>query len=216
MAVGDIYRITQHYELPTSAASWSLYYHETTAGSTGFISTEQLGEAAFAHFGTTIIDMLSGDCSNPSEVCERVFDDGQAKHIIQHAVQIGVLPGPSLPNNNAITVNFAQATLPANHNGSIRLPGIPEAQTNIGNLSQTYFDTELAAFLQKLVTNIVELSAGTGVWEPIIISAQIRDIPVPPTPKDWTGAILPVTAVSASPIIGIMRKRASKVRGRAG
>ncbi len=216
MAVGDIYRYTQFYELPTSAASWSLYYHETVQGSTGFITTEQLGEALFVHFGTTIIDMLSGDCSNPSEQCERVFSVSQAKHIINHAVQIGVLPGPSLPNNNAITVNLAQATLPANHNGSIRLPGIPEGQTNIGNLAQTYFDTELTAFMQKVVQEVVELSAGDGRWEPIVISAQIRDIPTPPAPKDWAGAKLPITGVSASPIIGIMRKRASKVHGRSG
>jgi len=216
MAVGDIYRYTQFYELPTSAASWSLYYEEKIQGSTGFITTEQLGEALFIHYGTTIIDMLSGDCSNPSEQCERVFDDGQAKHIINHAVQIGVLPGPSLPNNNAITVNLAQATKPANHNGSVRLPGIPEGQTNIGNLSQTYFDTQLAAFMQKVVNQVVELSGGDGRWDPIVISAQTRDILGPGNPKDWPGAKMPITSVSASPIIGIMKKRASKVHGRSG
>jgi hypothetical protein len=214
MAVGDIFRMTQFYELPTSAASWSLYYEETVLGSTGFIATEQLGEALFVHFGTTIIDMLSADCNNPSMQTERVFSVSQAKHVINHAVQIGVRPGPSLPNNNSIVVNLAQATLPANHNGSIRLPGIPEADTNIGNLAQAYFDTQLTAFLQKVVLDVNELSAGDGIWQPIVISAQIRDIPVPPAPKDWAGAKMPITGVSASPIIGILRKRATRVHGR--
>lgn len=216
MPAGDIFRITQHYELPTSAASWSLYYEETVNGSTGFIATERLGEAAFVHFGTTIIDMLSGDCSNPAMVTERVFDEGQAKHIINHAVQIGVIPGPSLPNNNSIVVNLSQATLPAKHNGSIRIPGIPEQETNIGNLKQTYYDGPITAFMVKVLQEIVELSGGDGRWNPLVISAQIRDIPVPPAPKDWAGAKLPVTGVVASPIIGIMRKRASKVMGRSG
>jgi len=213
MPLGDIYRITQFYELPTSAASWSLYYHEKTAYSTGFIATEALGEAAFVHYGTTIIDVLSGDCSNPAMQCERVFDEGQAKHIINHAVQIGVIPGPSLPNNNSIVVNLLQATLPAKHNGSIRLPGIPEQETNIGNLKQTFYDTQLTALMIKLVTDIPELSGGDGVWEPIVISASTRDVSFPPT-KDWAGAKMPITGIVASPIIGILKKRASKVFGR--
>jgi hypothetical protein len=212
MAVGDIFRMTQFYELPTSAASWSLYYHETVLGSTGFIATEQLGEALFVHFGTTIIDMLSADCNNPSMQTERVFSVSQAKHIIQHAVQIGVRPGPSLPNNNSLVVNLEQATLPRKNNGSIRLPGIPEADTNVGNLDQVYFDTQITAFLQKVVLTVSELSAGDGRWEPIVISATVRDIALPA--KDWAGAKMPVTGVSASPIIGILKKRATKVHGR--
>jgi len=216
VALNDIYRVTNNYELPTSAASWSIYYHEKTAADGSDLGTERLGDAQFTHFGTTIIDMLSGDCNHTSSVCERVSPFSEAKHIVNNAVQIGVIPGPSLPNNNSIVVNLAQGTLPAKHNGSIRLPGIPESQTLIGNLLQTYFDTELAAFLVKLILDVPELSGGTGVWEPIVISAQIRDIPVPPTPKDWIGAKLPITGVSASPIIGILRKRASKVRGRSG
>lgn len=214
MTINEIYRVTNHYELPTSAASWSMYYREKVAGDTGFIGTERLCEAFSVHFGTTLIDMLSGDCSQPSLVCERVWEDPEAKHIINNAVQIGVIPGPSLPNNNAITIQLGQSALPPKHNGSIFLPGIPESETNVGNLSQTYYDTEIAAFLIKLVQDIPELSAGSGIWEPIVISAQIRDIPEPPVPKDWPGAVLPVTNVLASPIIGIMRKRKTRAIGR--
>lgn len=214
MALNEIYRVTNHYELPTSAASWSIYYREKVAGSTGFIGTERLGDAWFVHFGTTIVDMLSGDCSHPQTVTERVWEDGEAKHKVNHAAQIGVIPGPSLPNNNAVSISLAQSTLPPKHNGSLFLPGIPESQTNVGNVSQTYFDTELAAFLIKLVLDVPELSAGTGVWEPIVISAQIRDLPVPPIPKDWPGAVLPITSVMANPRIGILRKRKTRAVGR--
>jgi hypothetical protein len=214
MALNDILRISWFYELPTSAASFSVYYHEKTGSSGADLTTEKLGDAAFTHFGTTIIDMLSSDCSQPSIQTERVFPISEAKHIINNAVQIGVIAGPSLPNNNSIVVNLSQATLPAKHNGSVRIPGIPESKTSIGNLLQAYYDTEIAAFSAKLVQDIPELSAGTGVWEPLVISAQIRDIPVPPAPKDWAGAKLPVTGVVASPIIGILRKRATRVHGR--
>jgi len=216
VAQDDIFRLTQHYELPTSAASWSMYYNEKVAADGAFLTTERLGDAAFVHFGTTIIDMLSGDCNHVSTTCERVSPLPEAKHEINNAVQIGIIPGPSLPNNNSIVVNLAQGTQPANHNGSIRLPGIPESQTLVGNLLQSFYDTELTDFMIKLVLDIPELSGGTGIWEPIVISAQIRDAPFPALPKDWDAAKMPVTGVVASPIIGILRKRASKVQGRAG
>lgn len=219
MALLDIFRVTNYYELPTSAASWSIYYREKTAADGGDLSTERLGDAWFVHFGTTLIDMLSGDCNQPSFQTERIHPIGAAKHIINNAVQIGVLPGPSLPNNNSLVVNLGQATLPQNHNGMIRLPGIPEGQTNVSNVTQAYFDTELAAFAQVLVADVLELSGGTGVWEPIVISAQVRDLTYDPGPpptgfKDWANAAMPVTQVTVSPIVGILRSRRSRVHGR--
>lgn len=214
MALNDIFRVTQHYMLPSSAASWSIYYKEKTAADGPDLATERLADAWFTHFGTTLIDMLSGDCNHTSMVCERVDPVPEAKHKIGMAVQIGVIAGPSLPNNNSIVVRLGQALFSPKRDGSIRLPGIAEVSTLIGNLTQTFFDTELAAFLIKLIQDIPELSAGTGIWEPVIISAKIRDAAGPGQPKDWAGAVMPVTTVHASPIIGILRKRATRVEGR--
>ncbi len=215
MALNDILRVTVFYELPTSAASWSIYYRTKVAKSTAFLETEALGDAWAVHMGTTLIDVLSSDCNQPSSQTERVFPIAEAKHIVNNAVQIGGEPGPALPMNNSLVYALSQGTLPANHNGMVRLPGIPESKTLVGNLIQTYYDAEVSAIAAKLVQDIPELSAGTGVWEPIVISAQIRDLPVPPAPKDWAGAVLPITGVTASPIIGILRKRATKAQGRA-
>ncbi len=216
MALNEIFRVTVDYELPKSAASWSVYYKETTAASGGDLATEILGEAFEVHIATEIINMLSDDCHNGQVVCERVFPISEAKHIVYHGASLGQIIGPALPSNNSLTIGLGQGTLGPRHNGRIRIPGISEGSTQIGVVTSAFFNGPLTSFALKLSQQVVELSAGTGVFSPGVISAQVRDLPVPPAPKDWAGAFLPLTTVSASSIIGILRKRAPKTRGRSG
>ncbi len=215
MSLNDIYRVSVHYELPTSAASWAVYYKETIDASGGDLDTQILGEAFDTAMAGFILAMLASDCAQPVIVVEKVFGIPEAKHSVEHGTQIGTQAGASLPNKCALTVSLGQATFSPKSNGRIRIPGIPELETGAGTISTAYRTGVFSDFITQLITVVSELSAGTGRYTPGVISAKIRDIPVPPTPKDWAGAFAPMTSVTGQTIIGRLTKRETRSIGRA-
>ena len=215
MSLNDIYRVTAHYELPTSAASWSIYYREDIDADGGDIDTQILAEAFDTVMNAFIRAMLASDCSLPAIECRKVFATQDPKHIVNNAVAVGSQAGASLPNNCSLTIPLGQSTFSAQSDGRIRIPGIPELETGAGTVSTVFANGPLSDFITQLATQVSELSGGTGRFTPGVISAKIRDIPVPPAPKDWAGAFAPITTVTGSTIIGILRKRSTRAFGQA-
>lgn len=218
MALNDIYRVTVHYELPTSAASWSLYYKETVDATGGDIGTQILAEAFDTVLATPILNMLANDCQQPAIVCERVFGVEEAKFIVNHTVQVGTRGSEALPNNASLNVGLSQSTFSRKSNGRIRIPGIGEVDTDTDVVSGVFNVGPYKAFTDALALVIPELSAGAGRFTLGVISAKVRDLTWDPGPppagfKDWANAFAVVTSVVGNTIIGIMRKRQSKVFG---
>jgi len=159
--------------------------------------------------------MLSDDCNQPLITCEKVFGGIKApRHDVDHSVFVGQLTGPSLPNNSALNVVLFQDTFSDRSNGRIRIPGLPEPSTNGTTMVAAFMDGPANAFVQKLVQQVPELSAGPGRWTLGVISAKVRDIALPA--KDWDGAFAPVTSVSMNTIIGILRSRKTRADGVSG
>lgn len=213
MALDDIYRVTVHYELPTSAASYSLYYKETTASDGVDLDTEKLGDAFDLVMAPLILGMLSDDCSQPSIATEKVFGVPAPIHWNEHGTQVGDELGPSLPNNCNLTIGINQNTFTQRSNGRIRVPGIPELETGAGTISSVYRTGPLELFVIGLAALIAELSGGSGIWSLGVISAKVRDVALPA--KDWAGAFAPATSIVGKTIIGILRSRSTRARGRA-
>lgn len=215
MAADDIYSVRVHYELPTSAASFGLYYRETVEATGPDLDTEKLGDAFDTHMGQEIIDMLSDDCNQPLITCEKV--DGPIKaprHDVDHTTFVGQLPGPSLPNNNALNFSLNQGTFSARSNGRIRVPGIPEPSTNGTTMIAAFMSGPANAFIQKLILEVPEESAGPGRWTLGVISAKVRDAALPF--KDWDAAFATVTSIASHTIIGILRSRRTRADGVSG
>jgi hypothetical protein len=213
MSLNDIYRVTTHYELPTSAGSWSVYYKETIDASGGDIGTQILAEAYSVAIAAETLDLLSQDCAQPAITCERVFGIPEAKYVVSHGTQVGTRPSDSLPSNCAAIVQMIQNTFLPKSNGRIFIPGIAENDTDSGVLSLSFLTNQITPFINKLVAVVAELSAGTGRFVPGVISAKVLN--AAPPAKDWAGAFAPLTATAGSTILGIMRKRATKAIGRA-
>jgi len=213
MSLNDIYRVTVHYELPTSLASWSVYYKEVIDASGGDLDPQILAEAFDTAMAAFILAMLSNDCSQPSIEVHKVFGIKEAKHIVNHGTQVGGEVGPSLPNRCNLVVQLGQATFDQKSNGRIRIPGIPEPETGAGQISTLYRTGVFEDFTTGLITQIAELSAGTGRYDLGVISAKVLN--AAPPAKDWAGAFAPVTSIVGNTIIGIMIKRGTKVTGRA-
>ena len=213
MSLNDIYRATFHYELPTSAASWSLYYKEDIDASGGDIDTEILADAIEVNLASVTVDLLAADCAQSAITVEKVFGVKEAKHRIDIFDQVGARPGASLPNNHALVFGLVQTTFTPKSNGRIFVPGLSELDSSTGVVTAAFQAAQQTAFITELVKIISELSGGTGRFQPGVISAKVRDL-VPPA-KDWAGAFAPITAIFANTVIGIMRKRGTKAVGRA-
>lgn len=213
MAADDIYKVDIHLEAPSGAASFGLYYEETEARDGGSSDTAQLANAFDTTISPKILAVLSDDWKFPSIEVNKMVLNPVAKTRIDNAIQVGDVTGPALPANNAMLLGFSQSLNPASSNGRIFIPGLAEGATNVGNLTTAFFDGVFLDLAVVLLAQLAELSAGSGRWDLGVISPKIRDAALPA--KDWEGAFSIVTSVTRSPIIATMRKRQTKVRGRA-
>lgn len=212
MAADNIFLVKVYFELPTSGATYGLYYRETTEATGSDLDTQLLAEAFDTHMGSTIIDMLSDDCQQPMISCQKL--DGAIKSPrfdVNHTTTVGAETGPSLPNNSALVLQLNQGTFSSRSNGRIRIPGIPEPRANGVTITAAYQAGSVQAFITKLALQVPELSAGPGRWTLGVISAKVRDA-APPF-KDWDGAFAPVTGLAMNTIIGILRIRQTRAEG---
>ena len=212
MAVGDIYRLDAYLEAPSGPASFGLYYKEAAIRSGVERDTDSVAQAWDAANGANLLAILSNDWKSPSIIVRKVFGDPVPMARNDNGVQIGGVVGPSLPANNAMLVGFHQSLFAASSDGRIFIPGVAEPQTTVGVLNAAFLGGALKTFTDQLITQLAEISAGTGRWDLGVISAKIRDL-VPPA-KDWAGAFAPVVSITRNPIIATQRRRQTRVRGR--
>lgn len=212
MAADDIFLVKVHYELPTSGATYGLYYRETTEATGSDLDTELLGDAFETHIATQILNMLSDDCRQPLITTQKLTGAIKSpRHDNNKTLDVGNESGPSLPNNSALVLQLNQGTFSARSNGRLRIPGIPEPGTNGVTITAAYQTGSVQAFIDKLVMQVPELSAGPGRWTLGVISAKVRDAALPF--KDWDAAFAPVTGMAMNTIIGILRSRQTRAEG---
>jgi len=212
MSADDIYHIKVHFELPTSQATYGLYYEETIEASGTDIDTKILGEAFDVHMSSVIRNMLSNDCRQSMISCSKVAGPIAAPRFdTNRTLDVGVETGPSLPNNMSLVCSFGQSVFSARSNGRIRIPGVPEPGTNGVTINAAYQNGSITAFINQLIIPVPELSAGPGRWTLGIISAKIRDAALPA--KDWEAAYAAVTSISMNTIVGTLRSRATRAEG---
>lgn len=213
MAVNDIFFVKMNFEAPSGAASTGIYYRESAVRSGAGTDTQIVANSFDAAIAALVRDVLATEWQLTSIWAEkRIVQPSPAFKTIQ-ATQNGTRAGTSLPANNAINVQLHQNAFSSRRDGSMFFPGISETDTTVGTLETVFFNTQVAALRDALAAQLVEVSAGTGRWDPGVISQLILN--AAPPAKDWAGAFLPVFNASVSPIIATQRRRQTRVFGQA-
>lgn len=213
MAQDDIYQVSCHFENPSGASSFRVYYQEEAVRSGIGTDTQVLTTTFEDVFSLLIRGMIADDFLFTAIVAHKVSGDKEAKFRTDVTTQVGLRVGPSLPANNCILIGLSQGLFGARHNGRIFIPGPAEGDTAIGNMSAAFQSGPLQAMVDALAIQLVEESGGTGRWNLGVINNDILD--ASPPIKDWQSAFSQVISVSGSPIIAGQKRRQTKVRGAA-
>jgi len=211
--IDDIFSAQIHFEDPSGASSTRLYYQQTANNTAGALDCRILAEALEAALAGDLVAALSDDFWFTGITVRKVYDDPEPKWLVTGNPQQGLRPGPGLPSNNCINLALNQGTFPVRSNGRMFLPGIPEADTNVGVLASAYQAAQVTDLADTLASQVVALS-DTGTWDPGIISQKVLNL-TPPL-KDWAGAFAFITSISVNPIIAIQRRRTTRVVGAIG
>lgn len=231
MALDDIFQARFHFETPSGKAGCGLYYRETTANASNPDTCLDLANALHASIVGAMRDILADTfyftgievnqmhptvavtAVNPPNLVRQRATRPKACVTVDGPGQIGTHTpaGVGLPANNSVQFDLIQNTFGLRSNGRLNIPGIPETQSAGGNLIAGYVTTcnVLAAALALPQTSPSDI----GVWEPVVVSAKIRDAAGPGNPKDWTTSIAPITDIQTNPIIAIQRRRQTEVVG---
>lgn len=231
MAAGDIFFARFNFENPSGKASAGIYFREVTPNATNLDTTSDIAEGLDTKLAGELRDCLSSDWELPSIEVSQVHPTAAVTPIVgggpdyQKALtpkvirtltpQAGNFNGgatePALPAGNAVQLDLLQSTLSITRNGRFNFPGIPESQSDGPNLIQAY--VTICQTFADLLATVVNSPGDAGVWEPVVVSASIRDALGAGNPKDWISSILPIDDIQVNPIIAIQRRRATKVRG---
>lgn len=213
MAQDDIYQASFHFENPSGASSFRLYYQEEAVRSGVGTDTQVLSTTLEDKLATDLRGMLADDFLFTAIVVHKISGTKEAKFRTDITTQAGGRTGPSLPANNCILIGLSQGLFPARHNGRIFIPGPAEGDTLIGNLTSAFQTGPLQAFVDVLAPQLEEESGGTGRWNLGVINTLVLNSS--PPIKDWQSAFSQVISVSGSPIIAGQKRRQTKVRGAA-
>lgn len=231
MAAGDIFLSRFHFENPSGRASAGLYFRETTPNGSNLDTCSDIAEGLETKLRDQLLACLSSDWEftaisvdqvHPTATRTPISGGGAnyqkaltAKVVRTMGDQTGNFNGgasePALPAGNAVQLDLIQNTLGISRNGRFNFPGIPESQTAGPSLITAY--VTICQTFADLLATVVNSPGDVGVWEPVVVSAAIRDALGAGNPKDWVSSILPITDVQVNPIIAIQRRRATKVRG---
>jgi hypothetical protein len=213
MAQDDIYLASFHFENPSGASSFRLYYQEDAVRSGVGTDTQVLANTLDDRLTTEITDMIADDFLFTAIVVHKISGDKEAKWRTDIVAQAGQRVGPSLPSNNCVLIGLSQGLFAAKHNGRIFIPGLAEGDSVVGNLLTAYQTGPLQAFVDAIADQLAEESAGTGRWNLGVINTLILN--ASPPIKDWQSAFSQVITVNGSPIIAGQKRRQTKVRGAA-
>ena len=229
MAIGDVFHARLNFETPSGKASTGLYYRESAANATVWPSTKDLAESLIATLTAPVRNMLSDDYWFSSVSVRKVhptttrtaihgllsdYQSSEEPYVVKTVDgpgQVGLNSGPGLPANNQVTFELEQSTFTLRSNGTMNFPGIPEVQTSGGGLDAA-FVTLADAVAAQLALPQASIPDG-GVWDPVVVSAKVRDAAGTGNPKDWITSIALVDNVRVSPIIAIRRSRTTEVIG---
>jgi len=211
--IDDIFHATFHFEDPSGASSCSAYYQQTADNTSSNYDTFKLAEALETQLAAPIVGMLSDDFWFTGVTVRKNYDEPQNAYLSSANPQVGLRTGPGLPSNNAIVLTLNQDTFPVKSNGRMFFPGIPEADTEVGTLTVAYYSAGVIPLATALLLP-VDATLDTGSWQLGVISQKVLNL-VPPQ-KDWPGAFAFCTGIAPSPIIGIQRRRRTRVIGAIG
>jgi hypothetical protein len=213
MTTDDILSCDFHLEGPSSAASFKLYFQQTVDQLTGS-APFRLADAAVDKMNVPLRDILSdewffsGVTVRKHAVGVEPAFSGTAS-IVNNDTQ-GQLVGTALPANNAIVIAISQGAHSAKHDGRIFVPGIPEVVTSGGTLDPAFSSGVLQTFVDAIGSSWISSPDG-ATFEVGVINRSILD--AAPPAKDWEGAFSFATFITARQIVGIQRRRTTKVRG---
>lgn len=210
MAINDIYRVQYHYQGVAGGASTGLYFRETALATANGLGNQSLVLSLIAFHSIALRGVLSDDFELSAIQASKVFDNPDPTHQDSPSTQVGTRLGTPLPSDNCILLQLFQATFPRTSDGRMYLPGISETDTTVGKLLQTFIDAQLATLVSVLQAPVNE-SGGTGIWEPGIISAKVRD--AVPGVKNWPAAFAPIIGIQGWPVIARQVRRRTKVFG---
>lgn len=211
MAQDDVYRVTVHYEGPTQPSSVSLYYQEDGLSTALPDPVSSLNFSFFFSVITFLQNVLSDDWFISSTRCRRVSGDKIAPDLQSFEDASGNRVGRSLPANNCLLMQLLQAAFPRTSNGRLYLPGLTEQDTDVGVIESAFLANQVVALGNRL-SDTLEENGGTGSWQPVVISAKVRD--AGPGPPDWEGAASPMIAALGNPVIARQVRRTSRIVGR--
>lgn len=227
MALNDVFSLEMVFETPTGVAKSKLYYRESATNLTVWPPTKDIAQAFLTAMTAVIRGMLSDDYWFAGVICRQVHptqtvnalkapflpyqraESPAAYYTTDGPGQAGLRSGPGLPANNAVQLDLVQSTFGLRSNGSLFIPGIPEVDTTGGTLTAGY----LAACASMAAILEVPLASATdaGVWDPVVVSAKVRDVLGPGQPKDWITSIALIQSIDVNPIISVRRSRTTRV-----
>lgn len=227
--LNDIFEAQFHFETPSGHATSRMYFRETTANATVWPPTADLGESLLNVLTTPMLNSIADTFFFAAVLVRMVHptdtrtaltppnDDYQAAEVPAayktafDPGQQGLASGPGLPANNTMVLELEQATFSLRSNGRLNIPGVPEPLTTGATVGAAHVATLATLAAQIALPQVSQTD--TGVWEPVIVSAKVRDILGPGNPKDWITSIAPITDVKVNPIISIRRSRTTEVEG---
>lgn len=208
--IDDIFRATFHFEDPSGASSSSCYFQQTEDNLSTNRDTIELARALEAELDALIVAVLASTFWWTAIEVRKVWDAKEPVWLETSNPQAGAVVGPGLPSNCCVIMSLAQSTFGAKSNARMFWPGVPESKTNAGTLDATFQSTEWAALRNRMLLPFDSIS-DAGSYSLGMISQKVLN--AAPPAKDWPGAFAFVTSASVNPILGIQRRRTTKVIG---
>lgn len=212
----DVYSARIHLEGPSQAASFYLWFEQSVDNDSFAFSTEALAVAIREKLNVPLRGVLSSQYRFTGITVRQVtktLSVNPAYRTTSSIVggdQAGTGGGVALPANIAMLFKLSQANFSAKSNGRLFIPGIPEQHTAAGIVDAAFQNGAMLALAQALASNY-QASGDLGVYVPGVISQKVLNA-LPPA-KDWEGAFSPMVSVSPQSILGVQKKRTTKVYG---
>ncbi len=211
--VDDILSVQVNLEGPTQAATFKLYFQETSGVASGS-STSRLGDAFVEKMNLPLRNVLSNEWHFRSIVCRKhAIGDGTPYYrtaSITDLDTIGTNDGHAVPANNALVVAIEQQQFSAKSHGRIFIPGLPEDECDGGLISQLFLGDQIVALATALATPFQD-SPDPGQFLLGVISQKVLN--AAPPAKDWEGAFAFASNVYGQSQLGVQRRRTTKTRG---
>lgn len=210
MANEDIYRVTTHMHGPQTIGSFSIYYQEVIPFTHPAGGNLSLADSYALHMLPSLLDAISNEWEVSGITVEKITGGHDAKFVKPQSPSPGTVLTPALPGNNAILISLTQINFPKTSNGRIYIPGLAEADTDVGLINSAWLNGPGQALVNAVATTINE-DQGGGTWIPGVISQKVLN--ANPPAKDWDAAFSPLAGALVTGVIARQVRRTTKVIG---